>query len=162
MEARKQLEEQNARATKLSESNKSYKLHALESAQKFIDACRQWRIDADRLLHVAQSVRVVMETVDLPPGELDNEGVASISKFFADMVGKLEALNLRVVARLEHEGKDIARQLASIILPQVHYLTPDFPFHLLLDDFEDDEDHVAAKAAVATYIAEVKEMMKRV
>jgi hypothetical protein len=40
--------------------------------------------------------------------EIDDEGVASISLFFADMVGKLEALNFKVVARLEHEGKEIA------------------------------------------------------
>jgi hypothetical protein len=58
----------------------------------------------------------VIEMVDLLPGELDIEGVTSNSKFFADKVGKLEALNLRVTARLEHEGKEIAGQLAGVIL----------------------------------------------
>jgi hypothetical protein len=38
---------------------------------------------------------------------------------------------------------------------------PDFPFHLLLDDFEDAEDRAAAEAAVIALVDEIKEMMKR-
>jgi hypothetical protein len=41
------------RVTKLFESNKSYKLQALESAQKLANAFRQWRIDAGGLLRIA-------------------------------------------------------------------------------------------------------------
>jgi hypothetical protein len=104
---------------------------------------------------------VVMEMVDLPLGKIDDRGVASLSKFFVDMVGKLEVVNLRVIERLMHEGTEIAGQLAGAILPRVHFLTPDFPFNQLFDYFEDDDDRIATEIAVAEYVADAKEWMRR-
>jgi len=160
-EAREQLEGRDTRISQLSKSVEKHKMQASKNLLKYISACRQWRLDAGGLLHIARNAREVMENVALSQGELIDEGVASISKFFADMVGKLEGLNLHVVVRLEHEGEEIVEQVASAILSRVHYLAPDFLFHLLLDDFEDAEDRAAAEAAVTTLVDEVKEMMKQ-
>jgi hypothetical protein len=76
-------------------------------------------------------------------------------------VGKLEVLNLRVIETLKHEGAEIAGQLACAILPRVQFLAPNFPFDQLFDGFEDGDDRIAAEAAIAKYIADAKERMKR-
>jgi hypothetical protein len=72
---------------KLSQKSKDYKVQTVDAIQKFADIKRERHIDAGGLLRVTRNAVTVM--VDLPPGQIDDEGVASLSKFFADMVGKL-------------------------------------------------------------------------
>lgn len=90
------------------------------------------------------------------PGQLEDPDFANIIKFFADLVGKLDALPLNVQQQLQKEGTQIAGAIANTLLPRVSFLAPDFPFAHLFDRFEDKVDRVAAEQAVTHVVEELR------
>jgi hypothetical protein len=114
---------------KLLQQSSDYRVQTIDAVQKLADVKREWRLDAGGLLRVVKNAVSVIEMVGLPPRADRRRGCCQPLQFFADMVGKLEVLNLKVIERLQHEGMEIAGQLAGAILPRVHFLAPDFPFN---------------------------------
>ena len=98
--------------------------------------------------------------LNLIPLPLRDRSIDSISSFFTDLAGQLEALPELLMVRARREGGQVVDATARLILPRVHHLTPGFPFDALLDEFATPEEEHEAVAAVEPVIDEVKEAAK--
>ena len=66
-----------------------------------------------------------------------------------------------LAVRACREGRQIVDAVARLILPRVRQLAPDFPFEVLLDEFDTPEEESEATAAIEPVIDEVKKAVKR-
>jgi len=98
--------------------------------------------------------------LDLPLGPIDGSSIDNVKHSFADLEGRLRALGPALVKRLEHEGLDIVGEVASVILPRVAFLAPNFSFDLLLEGFAEDSNQAAAEKMVAPFMEEVKKAIE--
>ena len=89
-----------------------------------------------------------MQNLHLVPLPVPERSISGISTFFSDLSGQLMGLPDALAARAQREGRQIIDAIARLILPRVRHLAPDFPFDVLLDDFEKKEEEDEATAAV--------------
>ena len=76
-------------------------------------------------------------------------------------MGQLAALPDVLVARARHESRQVVEATVHLILSQVRFLAPNFPFAALLEEFATLEEEEEATAAVDPVVDEVKKATQR-
>ena len=87
---------------------------------------------------------------------MEDRDWAEIILFFANLVGKVEALTAMVAQKMQNEAQAIAGVVATAILPRIHFLPPNFPFGELFKPFNSDEDREATEKVMEELIAATK------
>ena len=59
---------------------------------KYVELCRQRRLDAHGLFRLAEPAQAGLSRLSLPVADLPDQNFENISRFYADLVGRLEAL----------------------------------------------------------------------
>lgn len=127
-----------------------------------LDSLRsQRRRDAKALFGIAGRANAALQQLGLPTSDLADRDFANITRFFAGLVGKIEALPLMVSQEMQDEARSIADVVARTVLPRVYFLEPRFTFGKLFEAYEDDDDRVAAERAMESSIAETVERTRR-
>jgi hypothetical protein len=122
-------------------------------------------IQAKHLQPLCGGVLQTLSALGLPVDPVPAASLSGIISWLTDTVGKLEALPEVLAKKVTTDGEKIADIIGNTILPRVEHLYPNFPFELLFEKFEEDDEgraaEAAARAAAAPAIASLKRRMKR-
>ena len=121
---------------------------------EFERLANQHRLDAERLFTLAESAQAVLRRLEFPVGTLQDRNFENISSFYANLVGRLDALPGLFAQRAEARARAMVHEVAGTILPWVSFLAPGFPFDQLLEEFDEQEDKEAAERVVADAVDE--------
>ena len=103
-------------------------------------------MDAHGIFRLAEPAQAALSRLSLPVADLPDQNFENISRFYADLVGRLEALPSCFAARAEARARAKVREVLEAILPHVFFLAPHFPFAQLLDGFDEAHDKDAARS----------------
>ena len=101
---------------------------------------------------MAEPAQDAIRRLGLPVADLPDQNFENISNFYADLVGRLEALPYCFTARAATQARAKVRKVMEVIVPRVYFLSPYFPLDQLLDEFDEAEDKDAAERAVASSV----------
>ena len=102
-----------------------------------------------------------MPVLGLTPLPVQDRDDISLLAFLMNLMGQMVALPDALVARARCEGRQVIEATACLILPRVRFLTPNFPFAALLEEFATQEEEDEATGAVESVVDELKKAARR-